>query len=440
MFDIFMIKRISVKASFFLFYAVMSSNVCATAESKRNEAINEKENTEDVSLQSKKRKYLRYLSESIDKNSGESSILALTVPELLDYAQTAYMLKDFEKVIALTRQVADTLMNRGEKSSVEMKNTLLLSYKAKFLLKFKSKSMHDIRPDAEINIGFFNSLLKYSTLHFESNTHNQLIESIALFIYELPLSSGKDALNLSNMHRRDIRVKYTKLAVIHTLNGKYKTSNSSLQKLDFTTEYNFVEPVKAYYYLGRNALIKHRFNHAEAYFQKVLSYSERSQASKIFTIMATDYLFQMSIIQKEMVKANMYWLTLKSEKPMLVYQPGILVPDTVSVEEIQGEKIQLTLSVDEAGYVKGITEEVGSTESHKKTFQLVKNVLLESRFSPVHNAEGLLIGSEIKIILQIAPDLKKSLSGIQEQLERTMHGFYPDAYRNRKVFTQYVYR
>jgi hypothetical protein len=213
-----------------------------------------------------------------------------------------------------------------------------------------------------------------------------------------------------------------------------------LQKLDALPDYTFAEPMKVYYYLGRNALIKHRFTTAEEYFTKTISYLTPSNSNSLYQYMAKDYLYHLNLRLGDKVAENIYWLQFEGIKPTMVFQPELVVSDDINRAEVAGLIVRLILSVSREGYIEHVELLDKTTASHHQVYMLVKDMMLRSRLSPTLDKKGELAATKIKLMLQVSPDIESINASKKEKLDRVLAEIYPGSARNQRFFVQRTYR
>jgi hypothetical protein len=396
---------------------------------------------DSLSLQDQKRNFLRRLSEST--LVGENNDKGLSVSALLEYAKAAFVLNDFDKAEELSREVINTL-ELQQQSSLHMRDALLLNYKSllwkespvNLLANKKAKIIRNKRlaPLA------YKRLMQYSYNNFEKIAHYQVLENIALFMFELPIFARHSDMAKWPISQKSFRANYTKAITSLSIEGRYATPNKILQKLETLPDYAFAEPMKAYYYLGRNALVKHRFAIAEAHFTKVTHYLSLNNVDSVYQYMAKDYLYHLHLRRNDHIAKNTQWLRFKGIKPTVVFQPELVVSDDISKADVAGKVVDLILSVSREGHVEHVELFEDTTASNQQVYMLVKDMMLRSRLSPTFDDKGELIATQVKLRLQVSPDIASVEFKKKEKLGVVLSEFYPGAARNQKIFIQRIYR
>ena len=396
---------------------------------------------DSLSLQDQKRNFLRRLSEStlVEGNSDEG----LSVSALLEFAKAAFVLNNFDKAEELSREVINTLGLR-QQASLQMRDALLINYKALLWIEspvnlLANKKAKIIRNKRLAPLAY-KRLMQYSYNNFEKMTHYQVLENIALFMFELPIFARHSDMAKWPISQKSFRANYTKAITSLSIEGRYATPNQILQKLETLPDYAFAEPMKAYYYLGRNALVKHRFAIAEAHFTKVTHYLSLNNVDSVYQYMAKDYLYHLHLRRNDHIAKNTQWLRFKGIKPTVVFQPELVVSDDISKADVAGKVVDLILSVSREGHVEHVELFEDTTASNQQVYMLVKDMMLRSRLSPTFDEKGELMATKVKLRLQVSPDIASIEVKKTEKLGRVLAEFYPGAARNQEIFIQRIYR
>ncbi|WP_159084071.1 hypothetical protein [Saccharobesus litoralis] len=356
----------------------------------------------------------------------------------LSQAESAFSNKNLDEAIAQSNEVINTLEAQEKFGSELLKDALLIDYKARFLKKLGSRSIHAIRRGSQTSFSHFNPLIKHANENLTPHQRQQVKESIALFIYELPMSSRRNPAVSDDFRSKDTRSRYIKSATYHTLIGTYKVPNKTLQTIVSNPQYPLDEPVKAYFYLGREEMIKHRFNRAENFLKQVINAEDRGDGYESYKMLAIDYLYHLALRKKDLFSANLYWLQLADAQPTIVYQPDLVVAEYIDINQLNTQQIELELTIDKMGYVKNAVLQQPVTSNARATFNFVESTLLNSRFSPLRGNDGSFTASTISLSVEINPAFDRVISRKQTNLHRALSEFYPGGYRNSELFTQLI--